>query len=59
MPGGRRNPLSVTKLVEKVADVVHTATGNAHDLAKVTKSVVDNKFNVPCVDLVIKVYRLL
>ncbi|KAJ3907028.1 hypothetical protein F5879DRAFT_1065500 [Lentinula edodes] len=54
MPGGRRNPLSVTKLVEKVADVVHTATGNAHDLAKVTKSVVDDKLNVPCVDLVIK-----
>ncbi|KAJ3740958.1 hypothetical protein DFH05DRAFT_1537318 [Lentinula detonsa] len=54
MPGGQRNPLSVTKLVEKVADAVHTATGNAHDLAKVTKSIVEDKLDVPCVDLVIK-----
>ncbi|KAJ4479125.1 hypothetical protein J3R30DRAFT_3289485 [Lentinula aciculospora] len=54
MPGGRKNPLSVTNLVEKVADAVHTATGNAHDLAKVTKSMVEDRMNVPCVDLVIK-----
>ncbi|KAJ3825778.1 hypothetical protein F5878DRAFT_124193 [Lentinula raphanica] len=54
MPGGQRNPLSVTKLVESIADAVHTATGNAHDLAKVTKTIVNDKLNVPCVDLVIK-----
>ncbi|KIK67616.1 hypothetical protein GYMLUDRAFT_54405 [Collybiopsis luxurians FD-317 M1] len=54
MPGGRKNPLSVTNFVEKVADAVHTATGNAHDLAKVTKAKVEEKLNVPCVDLTIQ-----
>ncbi|KAE9404834.1 hypothetical protein BT96DRAFT_916518 [Gymnopus androsaceus JB14] len=30
------------------------ATGNAHDLAKVTKAKVEEQLNVPCVDLTIK-----
>ena len=34
MPGGRKNPISMTGFVEMVADAVNTATGNAHDLAK-------------------------
>lgn len=55
MPGGRKNPISMTGFVEKVADVVNMATGNAHDLAKVTKAKVEEQLNVPCVDLTIKV----
>lgn len=55
MPGGRKNPISLTNFVEKVEDVVNTATGNAHDLAKVTKAKVNEQLDVPCVDLTIKV----
>ncbi|KAF5393056.1 hypothetical protein D9757_001188 [Collybiopsis confluens] len=54
MPGGRKNPLSVTNFVEKVADAVHTAKANAHDLAQITKDKVEEKLNAPCVDLTIQ-----
>ncbi len=52
----------MTNFVEKVAGVVqHAKTNvnemktNAHDLAKVTKSKGEEKLNIPCVDLTIKV----
>lgn len=55
MPG-RRNPISMTGLVEKVSEAVHNATGNAHDLAHVAKDHLKDKLpDVPYVDLTIQV----
>lgn len=55
MPGGRRNPLSVTRIVE----AVQHAKSNAHDVAAVTKSLAQAKLGeIPFVDLEIQVRDL-
>lgn len=52
MPGGRRNPLSVSRLVE----AVQNAKSNAHDVAEVTKSLAKAKLGeIPFVDIQIQV----
>ncbi|KAL0947814.1 hypothetical protein HGRIS_013885 [Hohenbuehelia grisea] len=53
MPGGRRNPLSVSKIVERVRDTVHNAKSNAHDMASLTKTLAEQNL-IRYVDLQIQ-----
>ncbi|KAG6815534.1 hypothetical protein H0H87_000922 [Tephrocybe sp. NHM501043] len=51
MPGGRRNPFSVSKIVE----AVHNAKSNAHEVAHVTKTLAAAKLGrIPFVDIEIQ-----
>ncbi|KAJ7601157.1 hypothetical protein C8J56DRAFT_814275 [Mycena floridula] len=58
MPGGRRNPLSMTGLIDKLSDAVHHTKDNAHDLAETTKAKIhkdsEHGPHVGYVDLVIQ-----
>ncbi|KAJ6606017.1 hypothetical protein DFH09DRAFT_896524 [Mycena vulgaris] len=51
----RRNPLSMSKILESIGNAVHHANDNAHDLAAVTKSLAAEKLlDIPYVDLTIQ-----
>jgi hypothetical protein len=55
MPGGRKNPFSMTHILDKVEATFHEVKTNAHDLAKVTKSLAEEKMlDLPYVDLTIQ-----
>jgi hypothetical protein len=56
MPGGRRNPLSVSHILEKVGDAVHNAKDTAHEeKSSLTKKIGDLGLPIPYVDLSIQV----
>lgn len=56
MPGGRKNPLSASRLVERIGDVVHHGKSNAKEMAEQTKAHAEDKmFDYPWVDLEIQV----
>ncbi|KAJ7142107.1 hypothetical protein C8R43DRAFT_954451 [Mycena crocata] len=51
----RRNPYSMSKILESIGHAVHHANDNAHDLAAVTKSLAEEKLlDIPYVDLTIQ-----
>lgn len=56
MHGDRRNPFTMSKILESIGNAVHHAHDNAHDLAAVTKSLAEEKLlDIPYVDLTIQV----
>ncbi|KAJ7490903.1 hypothetical protein FB451DRAFT_1023630 [Mycena latifolia] len=51
----RRNPVTMSKILESIGNAVHHVNDNAHDLAAVTKSVAEEKMlDIPYVDLTIQ-----
>ncbi|KAF8163977.1 hypothetical protein BJ912DRAFT_813912, partial [Pholiota molesta] len=55
MPGGRRNPLSVSHILEKVGDAVHNAKDTAHEeKSSLTKKIGELGLPIPYVDLSIQ-----
>lgn len=55
MPGGRRNPFSITKIVEAVQNI----QPNAHEVAGAAKSLAKAKLGeIPFVDIEIKVREI-
>ncbi|KAJ7119138.1 hypothetical protein C8R44DRAFT_707468 [Mycena epipterygia] len=55
MRGDRRNPFTMSKILESIGNAVHHAHDNAHDLAAVTKSLAEEKLlDIPYVDLTIQ-----
>ncbi|KAJ7494294.1 hypothetical protein B0H11DRAFT_1717423 [Mycena galericulata] len=51
----RRNPHTMSKILESIGNAVHHANDNAHDLAAVTKSLAQEKLlDIPYVDLTIQ-----
>lgn len=59
MPGGRRNPVSFSNIVDQIHGAVEKAKANAHDVTSLTKGFAEH--NIRFVDLEIQVsygYRL-
>ncbi|KAF8889818.1 hypothetical protein BD779DRAFT_1519083 [Infundibulicybe gibba] len=55
MPGGRRNPFSVSHIIERVEDAVQNAKSNPHDMASIVHMhKKQNSFDVRYVDLQIQ-----
>ncbi|KAJ7237748.1 hypothetical protein B0H12DRAFT_1026146 [Mycena haematopus] len=51
----RRNPVSMSKILESIGNAVHHVHDNAHDLAAITRSVAEEKLlDIPYVDLTIQ-----
>ncbi|KAF7314993.1 C2 domain-containing protein [Mycena indigotica] len=51
----RRQPLSMSRIIESIGNAVHHARDNAHDLAAVTKSLAEEHLlDIPYVDLTIQ-----
>ncbi|KAJ6500842.1 hypothetical protein C8R45DRAFT_897180 [Mycena sanguinolenta] len=51
----RRNPISMSKILESIGNAVHHVHDNAHDLAAITRSVAEEKLlDIPYVDLTIQ-----
>lgn len=56
MPGGLRNPLSVSQMVEKIGSAVHNAKEGAHTKKEtLQKKMAEHGLTVPYVDLQIQV----
>lgn len=60
MPGGLRNPLSVTQMVEKIGTAVHNVKDRAQSKKEtLTKKMAEHGLAIPYVDLQIQVNHLL
>ncbi|KAF9481298.1 C2-domain-containing protein [Pholiota conissans] len=55
MPGGLRNPLSVSHIIEQIGDAVHNAKDSAHHKkSSLTKKMAELGLTIPYVDLTIQ-----
>ena len=58
MPGGRRNPISVSHIIEQLGDAVQTAKDKAHSkTSSLIKKMNELGLAIPYVDLQIQVNR--